>query len=58
MSATLQAPAPVYSSNVIPERTLLAGLEMARGGALRLRQEHDFEPILVRRGATGVEEGA
>ena len=29
--------------------TLLAGLEMARGGAVRLRQEHDFGPILVRR---------
>ncbi|MBO0711867.1 MAG: segregation/condensation protein A [Acetobacteraceae bacterium] len=28
--------------------TLLAGLEMARGGALRLRQERDFGPILVR----------
>ncbi len=29
--------------------TLLAGLEMARGGALRLRQEHDFGPILLGR---------
>ena len=28
--------------------TLLAGLEMARGGAVRLRQEHAFGPILVR----------
>jgi len=28
--------------------TLLAGLEMARGGALRLRQDQDFGPILVR----------
>ena len=27
--------------------TLLAGLEMARGGAVRLRQEQDFGPILV-----------
>jgi segregation and condensation protein A len=27
--------------------TLLAGLEMARGGEVRLRQEHDFGPILV-----------
>jgi segregation and condensation protein A len=34
--------------------TLLAGLEMARSGAVRLRQEHAFAPILVRR----VEEGA
>ena len=31
--------------------TLLASLEMARGGALRLRQEEAFGPILVRRGA-------
>jgi segregation and condensation protein A len=38
--------------------TLLAGLEMARGGAVRLRQEHAFGPILVRRVAGGVEEGA
>jgi len=30
--------------------TLLAGLEMARGGAVRLRQEAEFGPILVRRG--------
>ena len=29
--------------------TLLAGLEMARGGAVRLRQEAAFGPILVRR---------
>jgi segregation and condensation protein A len=29
--------------------TLLAGLEMARGGQLRLRQETAFGPILVRR---------
>ena len=30
--------------------TLIAGLEMARGGALRLRQEQEFGPILVHRG--------
>ena len=30
--------------------TLLAGLEMARGGTVRLHQEQDFGPILVRRG--------
>ena len=30
--------------------TLLAGLEMARGGALRLRQEQEFGPILVQSG--------
>lgn len=28
--------------------TLLAGLEMARGGTLRLRQEREFGPILLR----------
>jgi segregation and condensation protein A len=38
--------------------TLLAGLEMARGGAVRLRQEHAFGPILVRRAADAVEGGA
>jgi segregation and condensation protein A len=30
--------------------TLLASLELARGGAVRLRQEEAFGPILVRRG--------
>jgi segregation and condensation protein A len=38
--------------------TLIAGLEMARGGAVRLRQDHDFGPILVRRSRAGVEEDA
>ena len=38
--------------------TLLAGLELARGGAVRLRQERQFGPILVRRSPGGVEEGA
>ena len=38
--------------------TLLAGLEMARGGMVRLRQERDFGPILVRRAEGGVERGA
>jgi segregation and condensation protein A len=37
--------------------TLLAGLEMARGGAVRLRQDEAFGPILVRRGAGDVEHG-
>ena len=32
--------------------TLLAGLELARGGALRLRQEAAFGPILIGRGET------
>jgi segregation and condensation protein A len=31
--------------------TLLASLEMARGGAVQLRQEEAFGPILVRRGS-------
>ncbi len=36
--------------------TLLAGLEMARGGAVRLRQEEAFGPILVRRSRQIAEE--
>jgi segregation and condensation protein A len=35
--------------------TLVAGLEMARGGALELRQERAFGPIMLRR-AERVEE--
>jgi segregation and condensation protein A len=35
--------------------TLIAGLELARGGALRLRQEQAFGPILVRRGTAEAE---
>ncbi len=38
--------------------TLLAGLEMARGGALKLRQEEAFGPILVHRGDGGVDQDA
>jgi segregation and condensation protein A len=38
--------------------TLLAGLEMARGGAVQLRQEEAFGPILVRRGSGEVDPGA
>ena len=38
--------------------TLLAGLEMARGGAVRLRQEQAFGPILVRRGNAEVDQDA
>jgi len=34
--------------------TLLAGLEMARSGAVRLRQETDFGPILVGRAQEGL----
>ncbi len=33
--------------------TLIAGLEMARGGTVRLRQEEAFGPILVRGGEPG-----
>jgi segregation and condensation protein A len=33
--------------------TLMAGLELARGGAVHLRQEETFGPILVRRGQAG-----
>jgi segregation and condensation protein A len=36
--------------------TLLAGLELARGGELRLRQEQAFGPILVRRGGAALED--
>ena len=37
--------------------TLLASLEMARGGTVRLRQEEAFGPILVRRGNAEVDLG-
>jgi segregation and condensation protein A len=33
--------------------TLMAGLELARGGEIRLRQEANFAPILVARGREG-----
>jgi len=36
--------------------TLVAGLEMARGGEVRLRQDQDFGPILVRGNRPAVEE--
>ena len=38
--------------------TLLAGLELARGGELRLRQERAFGPILVGRGGPALEDQA
>jgi segregation and condensation protein A len=38
--------------------TLLAGLEMARDGTVRLRQDDLFGPILVHRGTRAIEEGA
>jgi segregation and condensation protein A len=37
--------------------TLLAGLEMARDGTVRLRQDQTFGPILVRRGNAAVDHG-
>jgi segregation and condensation protein A len=37
--------------------TLLASLEMARGGIVRLRQEEAFGPILVRRGNADIDSG-
>lgn len=37
--------------------TLLAGLEMARGGAVQLRQDEAFGPILVRPGEAALEGG-
>ena len=37
---------------------LLAGLEMARGGAVELHQEADFAPIMVRRGPAAVKDAA
>jgi segregation and condensation protein A len=38
--------------------TLIAGLELARGGHLRLRQEAAFGPILVARGSDALEDEA
>jgi segregation and condensation protein A len=35
--------------------TLLASLELARGGAIRLRQDADFGPILLRQAAEPVD---
>jgi segregation and condensation protein A len=50
--ASLEQFLPDYLDSPLERRgalaaTLLAGLEMARGGALRLRQERDFGPILI-----------
>jgi segregation and condensation protein A len=49
----LQRFLPAHLSNPVERRaaltsTLLAGLEMARDGHIRLHQDHDFAPILVR----------
>jgi segregation and condensation protein A len=52
--ASLEQYLPEHLANPLERRaalssTLLAGLEMARGGVVRLRQEAAFGPILVRR---------
>jgi segregation and condensation protein A len=56
--STLEAFLPDGLGDGLPRRaamsaTLVAGLEMARGGELSLRQERDFGPILVRKGEDG-----
>ena len=38
--------------------TLIASLEMARGGSVRLRQEEAFGPILLHRGDRETEHAA
>jgi segregation and condensation protein A len=50
-------PAPLQRRAAMAS-TLLAGLEMARGGALRLRQDLAFGPILVRGGTASIEDRA
>jgi segregation and condensation protein A len=37
--------------------TLLASLEMARNGSVRLRQEEAFGPILLRQGSGDIDQG-
>jgi segregation and condensation protein A len=61
--ASLDAFLPDMLGGVLERRaalssTLLAGLELARSGALRMRQEHVFGPILVRRTLDEAREGA
>jgi segregation and condensation protein A len=53
--STLESFLPEGLDSGLPRRaalsaTLVAGLEMARGGDIRLRQEAQFGPILVRKG--------
>lgn len=45
-----EPPAEPLARRAALASTLLAGLEMARGGAIDLRQEELFGPIMVRRG--------
>ncbi len=54
--STLEAFLPEGLSDGLPRRaalsaTLVASLEMARGGAVSLRQDHDFGPILLKAGS-------
>jgi segregation and condensation protein A len=56
--STLEAFLPAGLADGLPRRaamsaTLVAGLEMARGGDITLRQEQDFGPILVHKGDDG-----
>jgi segregation and condensation protein A len=53
--SSLEAFLPENLEDGIPRRaamsaTLVAGLEMAKGGSLHLRQERFFGPILVKKG--------
>jgi len=53
--STLEAFLPEGLSDGLPHRaalsaTLVASLEMARGGAVQLRQERDFGPIFLKAG--------
>ncbi len=55
---TLESFLPENLGDGLPRRaamsaTLIAGLEMARGGEILLRQERAFGPILVRKGDDG-----
>jgi segregation and condensation protein A len=54
--STLESFLPEGLADGLPRRaamsaTLVAGLEMARGGEVLLRQDQNFGPILLRKGA-------
>jgi segregation and condensation protein A len=58
--STLEAFLPADLGDGLPRRaavsaTLVAGLEMARSGAVALRQDQQFGPILLRKGEAAVE---
>jgi segregation and condensation protein A len=60
--STLESFLPEGLRDGLPRRaavsaTLVASLEMARGGALALRQDRQFGPILVKSGLGGIENG-